>query len=125
MRDGGSVIVTSSVVGAMGAPGAVAYVTAKHAQVGLMRSVAKEAARRNIRVNTLHPGPVDNAFQARIEQGIGKMAGIDATRMLNDQILLHRHAHPDEIARSALYLASDLSSFVTCSVLMVDGGMRG
>jgi NAD(P)-dependent dehydrogenase (short-subunit alcohol dehydrogenase family) len=125
MRDGGSVIITSSVVGAMGAPGAVAYVTAKHAQVGLMRSAAKEAARRNIRVNTLHPGPVDNDFQARIEESIGRMAGIDATRMLNDQILLHRHAAPDEIARSALYLASDLSSFVTCSVLMVDGGMRG
>jgi NAD(P)-dependent dehydrogenase (short-subunit alcohol dehydrogenase family) len=126
MRDGGSIIITSSVVGAMGAPGAVAYVTAKHAQVGLMRTVAKEAARRRIRVNTLHPGPIDNAFQARIEENIGKMAGgIDATKMLNDAILLHRHAEPDEIARSALYLASDLSSFVTCSALMVDGGMRG
>ena len=126
MRDGGSLIITSSVVGAMGAPGVVAYVTAKHAQVGLMRSVAKEAARRRIRVNTLHPGPVDNAFQARIEENIGKMAGgIDATKMLNDAIPLHRHASPEEIARSALYLASDLSSFVTCSTLMVDGGMRG
>jgi NAD(P)-dependent dehydrogenase (short-subunit alcohol dehydrogenase family) len=126
MRDGGSLIITSSVVGAMGAPGVVAYVTAKHAQVGLMRSVAKEAARRRIRVNTLHPGPVDNDFQAKIEENIGKMAGgIDATKMLNDAILLHRHAQPEEIARSALYLASDLSSFVTCSVLMVDGGMRG
>ena len=126
MRDGGSLIITSSVVGAMGAPGVVAYVTAKHAQVGLMRSVAKEAARRRIRVNTLHPGPVDNAFQAQIEANIGKMAGgIDATKMLNDAIPLHRHAEPDEIARSALYLACDLSSFVTGSTLMVDGGMRG
>jgi NAD(P)-dependent dehydrogenase (short-subunit alcohol dehydrogenase family) len=126
MKDGGSVIITSSVVGAMGAPGVVAYVTAKHAQVGLMRSVAKEAARRGIRVNTLHPGPVDNDFQARIEENIGKMAGgIDATKMLNDAIPLHRHASPDEIARSALYLASDMSSFVTSSTLMADGGMRG
>jgi NAD(P)-dependent dehydrogenase (short-subunit alcohol dehydrogenase family) len=125
MNDGGSVIITSSVVGAMGAPGVVAYVTAKHAQVGLMRSVAKEAARRRIRVNTLHPGPVDNAFQARIEENIGKMAGIDATKMLNEAIPLHRHAAPEEIARSALYLASDLSSFVTGSMLMADGGMRG
>lgn len=126
MNDGGSVIITSSVVGAMGAPGVVAYVTAKHAQVGLMRSVAKEAARRGIRVNTLHPGPVDNDFQARIEENIGKMAGgIDATKMLNDAIPLHRHASPDEIARSALYLASDMSSFVTSSTLMADGGMRG
>jgi NAD(P)-dependent dehydrogenase (short-subunit alcohol dehydrogenase family) len=125
MRDGGSVIITSSVVGAMGAPGAVAYVTAKHAQVGLMRTVAKEAARRRIRVNTLHPGPIDNAFQARIEENIGKMAGIDATRMLNEAIPLHRHARPEEIARCALYLASDLSSFVTGSMLMADGGLRG
>jgi NAD(P)-dependent dehydrogenase (short-subunit alcohol dehydrogenase family) len=126
MNDGGSLIITSSVVGAMGAPGVVAYVTAKHAQVGLMRSVAKEAARRRIRVNTLHPGPVDNDFQARIEESIGRMAGgIDATKLLNDAIPLHRHASPEEIARSALYLASDLSSFVTGSMLMVDGGMRG
>jgi NAD(P)-dependent dehydrogenase (short-subunit alcohol dehydrogenase family) len=125
MNDGGSIIITSSVVGAMGAPGAVAYVTAKHAQVGLMRTVAKEAARRRIRVNTLHPGPIDNAFQARIEENIGKMAGIDATRMLNEAIPLNRHAAPEEIARSALYLASDLSSFVTASVLMADGGLRG
>lgn len=125
MNDGGSIIITSSVVGAMGAPGAVAYVTAKHAQVGLMRTVAKEAARRRIRVNTLHPGPIDNAFQARIEENIGKMAGIDATRMLNEAIPLHRHAAPEEIARSALYLASDLSSFVTATILMADGGLRG
>jgi NAD(P)-dependent dehydrogenase (short-subunit alcohol dehydrogenase family) len=125
MNDGGSIIITSSVVGAMGAPGAVAYVTAKHAQVGLMRSVAKEAARRRIRVNTLHPGPIDNAFQAKIEENIGRMAGIDATRMLNEAIPLHRHAAPEEIARSALYLASDLSSFVTSSTLMADGGLRG
>jgi NAD(P)-dependent dehydrogenase (short-subunit alcohol dehydrogenase family) len=125
MNDGGSIIITSSVVGAMGAPGSVAYVTAKHAQVGVMRTVAKEAAARGIRVNTLHPGPIDNAFQARIEENIGKMAGIDATRMLNEVIPLHRHAQPDEIARSALYLACDLSSFVTGSVLMADGGMRG
>lgn len=125
MKDGGSVIITSSVVGAMGAPGVVAYVTAKHAQVGLMRTVAKEAARRRIRVNTLHPGPVDNAFQARIEENIGRMAGIDATKMLNEAIPLHRHATAEEIARSALYLASDLSSFVTGSMLMADGGLRG
>jgi NAD(P)-dependent dehydrogenase (short-subunit alcohol dehydrogenase family) len=125
MNDGGSVIITSSVVGVMGAPGAVAYVTAKHAQVGLMRTVAKEAAARRIRVNTLHPGPIDNTFQARIEENIGKMAGIDATRMLNEAIPLHRHAAPEEIARTALYLASHLSSFVTGSVLMADGGLRG
>jgi NAD(P)-dependent dehydrogenase (short-subunit alcohol dehydrogenase family) len=126
MNDGGSIIITSSVVGALGAPGSVAYVTAKHAQVGLMRTVAKEAAGRGIRVNTLHPGPIDNAFQRAIEQGIGRMAGgIDGTKLLDDMIPLHRHAQPDEIARSALYLASDMASFVTAAMLMADGGLRG
>jgi NAD(P)-dependent dehydrogenase (short-subunit alcohol dehydrogenase family) len=126
MNDGGSVIITSSVVGAMGAPGACAYVAAKHALVGLMRTLAKETARRGIRVNTLHPGPIDNEFQARIDAGIGKLAGgQDGRKILDAAIPLGRHAFPDEIARSALYLASNLSSFVTGSMVMADGGLRG
>src|SRR5207248_1819477 len=67
MNDGGSVIITSSVVGLTGAPGASGYVTAKHAQVGLMRTAAREVAGRRIRVNTIHPGPTDTAFQHAIE----------------------------------------------------------
>ena len=123
MNDGGSIIITSSIVGVRGdRGGSCAYVTAKHAQVGLMRSVAKGAAARRIRVNTLHPGPVDNEFQTAIERGISALTGRDATAMLNDGIPLHRHATPEEIARSALYLASDMSSFTTGSTLMVDGG---
>jgi NAD(P)-dependent dehydrogenase (short-subunit alcohol dehydrogenase family) len=126
MNDGGSVIITSSVVGAMGAPGAVAYVAAKHALVGMMRTLAKETARRNIRVNTLHPGPIDNEFQAKIDAGIGKLAGgQDGRKLLDAAIPLGRHARPDEIAGSALYLASSLSSFVTGSMVMADGGLRG
>ncbi len=126
MNDGGSVIITSSVVGAMGAPGACAYVAAKHALVGLMRTLAKETAKRGIRVNTLHPGPIDNEFQARIDAGIGKLAGgQDGRKILDAAIPLGRHAFPDEIARSALYLASNLSSFVTGSMVMADGGLRG
>lgn len=102
MKDGGSIII---------------------AQVGLMRSVAKAAAPRGIRVYTLHPGPIDNAFQLDIEKDIGAMTGRDATRALDEATPLHRHASPDEIARSALDLASDLSSFTTGSTLMVEGGM--
>ncbi len=124
MNDGGSIIITSSIVGVRAdGGGAVAYVTAKHAQVGLMRSVSKGAARRNIRVNTLHPGPIDNEFQLRVEQGITKLAGRDGTELLNEAIPLHRHARPDEIARSALFLASDMSSFTTGATLLADGGM--
>lgn len=125
MNDGGSLIITSSVAGVRGNPGPYGYITAKHAQVGLMRAVSKEAARRRIRVNTLHPGPVDNAFQATVERDLSKVLGRDATEFFNQMIPLGRHARPEEIAKAALFLASDLSSFTTGSVLMADGGMAG
>ena len=123
MNDGGSIIITSSIVGTQGAPGVYAYVTAKHAQVGLMRSLAKELAPRRIRVNTLHPGPIDNRFQQAVEADLSKVMGRDATAYLNETIPLGRHGRPDEIARTVLYLASDDSSFTTGATLMVDGGM--
>jgi NAD(P)-dependent dehydrogenase (short-subunit alcohol dehydrogenase family) len=125
MDDGGSIIITSSVAGTRGDPGVYAYITAKHAQVGLMRCLAKELAPRRIRVNTIHPGPIDNSFQAAVEDQVGKIIGRDATRFFNDMIPLGRHGSPDEIARSVLYLASDQSSFTTGTMLMVDGGMGG
>jgi len=123
MNDGGSIVITSSVVGLMGSPGPYAYITAKHAQVGLMRSVAKEVAGRRIRVNTIHPGPTQNAFQADIERHLSTIIGRDATAFLDELIPLHRHALPEEIARAVLFLASDQSSFVTGATLAVDGGM--
>ena len=123
MNDGGSIVITSSVVGLMGNPGPYAYITAKHAQVGLMRSVAKEVAARRIRVNTIHPGPTQNEFQAEIERNLSRIIGRDATAFLDELIPLKRHAQPQEIARAVLFLASDQSSFVTGSTLAVDGGM--
>lgn len=123
MNDGGSVIITSSVVGLRGDPGPYAYITAKHAQVGLMRSVAKEVAARRIRVNTIHPGPTDNTFQSGIERHLSTVLGRDAKDFLDGLIPLRRHATPQEIARSVLFLASEQSSFVTGSTLVVDGGM--
>lgn len=123
MNDGGSIVITSSVVGLMGSPGPYAYISAKHAQVGLMRSVAKEVAARRIRVNTIHPGPTENAFQAGIEQQLSNILGRDATAFLDELIPLHRHAQPEEIARAVLFLASGQSSFVTGATLAVDGGM--
>ncbi len=123
LSDGGSVVIVSSVAGLRADPGVVAYVAAKHAQVGLMRSVAKEVAPRGIRVNTIHPGPVANAFQAGIEERLTTMLGTDATAFLDRQIPLGRHAQPEEIAASVLYLASKQSSFTTASTLVVDGGM--
>lgn len=123
MNDGGSIVIMSSVAGVRGDPGVYGYITAKHAQVGLMRCLAKELAPRRIRVNTLHPGPVSNAFQGAVEADLGGIIGRDGTEFFNGIIPLGRHAEPEEIARSALYLASDQSSFTTGSTLMVDGGM--
>jgi NAD(P)-dependent dehydrogenase (short-subunit alcohol dehydrogenase family) len=123
MNDGGSIIITSSIVGVKGDPGVCAYITAKHAQVGLMRVLAKEAAARNIRVNTLHPGPVANEFQLNVEKNLSPVLGRDATAFFNDIIPLKQHVRAEEVARSVLYLASDASSFTTGCRLMVDGGL--
>jgi NAD(P)-dependent dehydrogenase (short-subunit alcohol dehydrogenase family) len=123
MNDGGSIVITSSVAGVRGDPGVCAYITAKHAQIGLMRVLAKEAAARNIRVNTLHPGPVDNDFQLNVEKRLGAAIGRDGTQFFNEIIPLHRHVRAEEVARSVLFLASAASSFTTGSLLMVDGGL--
>jgi NAD(P)-dependent dehydrogenase (short-subunit alcohol dehydrogenase family) len=123
MHDGGSIIITSSVAGTRGDPGVYGYITAKHAQTGLMRCLAKELAPRRIRVNTINPGPIDNGFQLAVEDKLGSIIGRDGTEFFNEIIPLHRHGKPVEIARSVLYLASDDSSFVTGAMLAVDGGM--
>ncbi|MFI4994804.1 MAG: SDR family NAD(P)-dependent oxidoreductase [Hyphomicrobiales bacterium] len=123
MSDGGSIIITSSVAAFRGDPCVCGYITAKHAQIGLMRCVAKEVAPRRIRVNTIHPGPVENGFQAGIERDLGQAIHRDATALFNELVPLGRHATPHEIAQSVLYLASAQSSFTTGATLRVDGGM--
>jgi NAD(P)-dependent dehydrogenase (short-subunit alcohol dehydrogenase family) len=125
VADGGSIIITSSVVGLMGAPEVSAYVTAKHAQVGLMRTAAKELAGRRIRVNTLHPGPTSTPFQDDIEMRATGRDREEAARIFEGMIPLGRHATPEEIAAAVLYLASDESAMVTSHTLSVDGGMSG
>ncbi len=124
MNDGGSIVITSSIMGVTSSPNNCAYVTSKHALVGLMRAVAKEVAMRRIRVNILAPGPIDNPFQTEIEKRISAVTGQDGTAMINARIPLGRHAKSEEIARSALFLASDQSSFSTGSIFMADGGMN-
>jgi NAD(P)-dependent dehydrogenase (short-subunit alcohol dehydrogenase family) len=124
LGNGGSIVITSSLAGVRGGGGGnIGYVAAKHAQIGIMRAAARGLAARSIRVNTINPGPIDNEFQTGIEVGMSKMSGINVTEQLNRDIPLKRHARPDEIAQVALFLASDLSSYVTGAVLMVDGGM--
>jgi NAD(P)-dependent dehydrogenase (short-subunit alcohol dehydrogenase family) len=123
LSDGGSIVINSSVVGLTSDPGITAYAVAKHAVVGLMRTVAKEGAARAIRVNTVHPGPIDNEFQHRIEMAATGAPRAEAAKVFDGMIPLGRHARPEEIAAAVLFLASDESSFVTGSALVVDGGM--
>lgn len=124
MRDGGSIVMTSSVVGVTSDPGIAAYAASKHGLIGLMRTVAKEAAGRRIRVNVVAPGPIDNGFQRNVESGLSAALGTDAGKFLDSVIPLGRHAGADEVARTVLFLASEQSAFTTGSVVMADGGMH-
>ncbi len=123
MKRGGSVIITSSVAGLRGDPGVYGYITAKHALTGLMRVLAKDLAPRGIRVNTINPGPISNGFQQKVEDDLGQIIGRDATEFFDSIIPFGRHASPEEVARTVVYLASSQSSFTTGAVISVDGGM--
>lgn len=124
MNDGGSILFTSSVVGVTSDPGICAYCTSKHALIGLTRTVAKEVAGRNIRVNVLCPGPIDNDFQENVEAALSAVMGKNATEVLDEATPLGRHGKAEEIARMVLFLASDQSSYSTGSIFMADGGMN-
>jgi NAD(P)-dependent dehydrogenase (short-subunit alcohol dehydrogenase family) len=95
MRDGGSLIFNSSVVGLLSDAGIAGYATSKHAIVGLMRTAAREVAERGIRVNSLHPGPVDNQFQHRIEVIATGAPQARAAELFEERIPLARHAAPE------------------------------
>lgn len=125
ITDGGSLIINSSVTGLVGIPNIAAYVTSKHALVGLMRTAAKEMAERGVRVNSLHPGPVDNEFQRKVEVAETGQSAQEAQRIFDSLIPLGRHASPEEIAAAVVYLASDESAFMTGHTFALDGGLSG
>jgi NAD(P)-dependent dehydrogenase (short-subunit alcohol dehydrogenase family) len=123
MNDGGSIIISSSVAGLVGFAGLSAYVTSKHAVVGVMKSSAIEAAPRQIRVNTIHPSPVNSRMMRAIEEGVFNTDAAVAKKQFESAIPLGRYAEPIEIARLVLFLASDDSQFITGATLVVDGGL--
>jgi NAD(P)-dependent dehydrogenase (short-subunit alcohol dehydrogenase family) len=123
MRPAGSVILNSSVVGLTAEAGICAYATSKHALVGLMRTAVHEVADRGIRVNTIHPGPVDNDFQHRIEVTATGASRERAATLFEQNIPLRRHARAEEIAQTVLFLAGPHSAFITGATIAVDGGM--
>ncbi len=117
-RGGGSLIFTSTFVGhTAGMPGVAAYAASKAGLIGLTQALAVEFGPRGVRVNALLPGGTDTAMGQ-------VMAGTPEARAFVEGLhALKRIATPDEQARSALYLASDASSFTTGTALLVDGGV--
>ncbi len=117
---GGSIINTASGWGLSGGPKAAVYCASKGAVVLLTKAMAVDHGPQNIRVNCICPGDTDTAML----RGEAKQVGADEIRFMVDaaQRPLGRVGTPEEIARAALYLASDASSFVTGTALVVDGG---
>lgn len=114
-RSGGSIINISSIVGVRGTAGQLAYAASKAGVIGATLSAAKELGRKNIRVNAIAPGFVTTKMTADLG------AAVEAETV--GQIGLGRAGSPEDVADVALFLASDLSRYVTGQVIGVDGGM--
>lgn len=123
MNEGGSIILTSSVAGLLGFANMSAYVTSKHAIVGIMRATAIEAAPMKIRVNSVHPSPVNNRMMRSLEEGASPGHADVVQEQFEASIPMGRYAEPDEIAQLVLFLASDDSRFITGTTQVIDGGM--
>lgn len=119
---GGSIIITSSVAGLLGSPGFSAYVTSKHAVVGMMRSAALEFGGAGIRVNTVNPGPIETRMMRSIEEMAAPGAGDQVKQGFVAQVPLKRYGYPEEVAQLMLFLASDESSYCNGNTYVIDGG---
>ena len=113
----GSIINLSSVVGLMGNPGQSAYAASKAGIIGFTKSIAQELGSRNIRVNAIAPGFVETDMTHYLNDGDG------GGKWLH-KIPLQRFAKPEEVANVALFLASEMSSYVTGQVISTCGGMN-
>jgi NAD(P)-dependent dehydrogenase (short-subunit alcohol dehydrogenase family) len=126
---GGSIILMSSLAGLRGAPGLSAYSATKGGVRLFAKSIAMECASAGdgIRVNSVHPGIIDTPIWGKIPTeaaGRGQNAPIDPEERAKLATPLGRAGHAAEIANGVLYLASDASSYVTGSELVIDGGMN-
>lgn len=114
----GSVINTSSVSGLDGSHRLSPYIASKHAVVGLTKAAAVEVAKANVRVNSVHPSPVDTSMARDLENGLN----VDKERLAKT-IPLRRYGESEDVANLVLFLASDESAFITGVQYRVDGGM--
>ena len=121
MRDNGAVLFTTSVVNQKGWPGTSVYSASKAAVRSLARTLAAELLPRKIRVNAISLGPIDTPILGRL--GMPQEAVKEMTDGILKQTPMHRFGSADEVAKVALFLASDLSSYITGSEIGVDGGL--
>jgi NAD(P)-dependent dehydrogenase (short-subunit alcohol dehydrogenase family) len=112
----GSIINISSTYGHEGAAGAAVYAASKHAVEGLTKSAALEGARSGVRVNAVAPGPTETRMLNRFTGTAERKAALAKT------VPLGRVGEPGEIARAAVFLASEKASFITGQILTADGG---
>lgn len=119
-QGGGSIIITASNSGIQIDRGMIAYATTKHAAVAMTRQMAADYAKDNIRFNALCPGFVDTPFNAGFELQMGGRAALE--RYVSETIPMGRFGAADEIADAVVFLASDLSAFMTGHALVIDGG---
>jgi NAD(P)-dependent dehydrogenase (short-subunit alcohol dehydrogenase family) len=123
----GNIICTASGAALEGVPTKSAYSSAKHGVLGLVRSAALEVARQRIRINALLPGMTDtNMMRAPLQQTAhGQVTAFadEQRKSLEAKVPMGRWARPEEIAMAALFLASEMSSYMTGASLVVDGGL--
>lgn len=120
---GGSIINTSSIAGLMGSPGVMPYVASKHAVVGITKTAALEVAKDHIRVNSVHPAPIDTRMMESLEKGFNPNDSASARKDQEATIPLGRYGEPEEVAKLVMFLASDDASFITGGQYVIDGGL--
>ena len=113
---GGSIVQIASMSGLDGAPGQLEYVSSKAAMVGATKTLAREFGSNAIRVNAIAPG--------LIETEMGKAMDEVLAKDFIDHSALARWGKPEEVANTAVFLASDMSSYITGQVIRVDGGIK-
>ncbi len=116
VKNGGSIINLSSSAGIEGNEGRVSYASSKSAVITFGQVISRELGRNNIRVNTIAPGLTETEMMINSTPK-------DVLKQTLERISLHRTAKPKEIANVALFLASNLSSYITGQVIRADGGM--
>ena len=120
-KDGGSIILNSSVSNVMGLPGFTVYAASKAAVRNFARGWTMELKDRKIRVNSMSPGPIETP--ALEKAGLTAEQAEQAAAQFASQVPLGRRGKPEEIAAVVVFLASDESSYITGVDLAVDGGM--